>query len=120
MELLEVLLQVLFELVADAIYDLLVRSRNPVASTIGTSLFAALFALLAAALSLAIHPTHFIAHPAWRIAALVVFPIANGIAMSVVGRRFIRSGRMRSGYEHFIPAFVFSLVFGVVRYAFAK
>jgi len=55
-----------------------------------------------------------------RLIALAVVPVLNGCLMVAVGRRFTERGRRRSGFEHFTPAFVFSLIFGAIRFFGAK
>lgn len=111
----EIVFEFLLQLFGDVILDGLLRSRSPVANTIGNSIVASLAALILAGISLAVFPQHLIASQDSRVAALVILPIVNGLLMSVIGRRYIRLGRPRSGYEHFFPAFVFSLTFGAIR-----
>lgn len=115
----EFLLEFVVQVFGEAILDALFRSRNPAANTAGVVIVASIYAGLLAALSLVVHPHHFISSRGLRIAALVVLPLVNGGLMSFIGHRFIRLGRPRSGYEHFFPAFAFSLVFGMIRFAAA-
>ena len=116
----EIVLEFVFQIFGDAILDALLRSRSPVANTIGNSVVACLAALIFAGISLAIAPRHMITVRELRVASLLFLPIVNGLSMSWIGRRYIRVGRPRSGYEHFIPAFVFSLTFGAIRFVCAK
>jgi hypothetical protein len=116
----EILFEVVIQLFGEAILDALLRSRHPIANTISNVIIASLFAAILAGITLAVHPQHFIANRGLRVATLITLPIVNGFLMSFVGRQFIRIGRLRSGYEHFLPAFAFSLVFGLIRFAWAR
>ena len=116
----EIIFECVIQLFGDAILDALLRSRSPIANTLGNSIVAGLAAFIFGGVSLAIFPRHLITSHALRITALLALPLMNGLLMSIVGRRYIRIGRPRSGYEHFIPAFAFSLTFGAMRFFVAK
>lgn len=118
--LLEALLELFLQLFGDAILDGLLRSRNPVIRTFGTATIAALFGALFAFVSLWIYPHHVIRNYSLRLAALLLLPLANGFLMRFVGSYFEKRGQPRSGFEHVVPAAVFSFVFGVVRFQLAK
>lgn len=114
--LLELLLELALQLFGDAIVDGMARSRNPVVRTVWYCGVLALFGGLLAAVSLTFASQHLVTDPNVRLAALVLLPFANGALMVAVGRHFTRHGRVRSAYEHFFPAFVFSAAFGLVRF----
>ena len=116
----EFILECVIQLFGDVILDALLRSRHPIANLIGITLLACFAGLLLASLSLAIHSHHIIGSFPARVGMLVIFPIVNGLLMSVVGRHFARRGKLRSGFEYFLPAFVFSLTFGAIRFVCAK
>jgi hypothetical protein len=116
----EVLLEILLQIFGDAIVDGLVRARNPVARTIGHAIIAGILASILAVVSLVIFPHHIISNHSLRFAALLTMPIANGFLMQSIGSYFSVRGQTRSGFEHAIPAAVFSLVFGIVRFQLAK
>ena len=112
----EFILECVVQLFGEVILEALLRSRNPVANTIGDTVMAGLFAGLLAGLSLLVCPHHLISLRGLRIAAVVALPFLNGLLMFFVGPRFIQLGRPRGGFDHFFPAFAFSLVFGVIRF----
>jgi hypothetical protein len=117
---LEALLEVFLQIFGDAILDGLLRSRNPVVRAFGNAMIAAFFGALFAFVSLWIYPHHVIRGYSLRVTALLLMPVANGFLMQFVGKSFEKRGQPRSGFEHVLPAAVFSLVFGVVRFQFAK
>jgi hypothetical protein len=118
--LLQTLLECLLELLGSLFYDAVMRSRNAYVQTAANSLVAVVVAALLSALSLTMHPQHLIPQVQVRIAALATIPILNGCVLVVLGRGFVRWGRPRSAFEHFVPAFLFSLVFGAVRFIGAR
>jgi hypothetical protein len=117
---LEALLEVVLQIFGDAIVDGLLRSRNPVVRAFTNAIIAAFFGALFAFLSLWIYPHHVIRSYSLRLAALALMPLANGFLMQIVGGYFEKRGQLRSGFEHVMPAAVFSFVFGVVRFQLAK
>lgn len=118
--LLEVLLELILQVFGDALLDGLLRARNPVLRTVGHSVVAAACAALFGVISVYFHPHHLIRDPTIRLTALVLLPFVNGLLMQRIGNYFTRRGANRSGFEHMVPAAVFSLVFGLVRFQLAK
>jgi hypothetical protein len=118
--LLELLVEAVFQIFGDLLVELCTRTTNPVLRTIGYCLFYALIGACLAALSLAFHSGHVIQNHSLRLTALCMMPFINGLLMSTVGKYLVRKGRTRSTFDYFAPAFVFSAVFGAVRYFGAR
>jgi len=115
----EALIEIFLQIFGDAILDALVRSRNPLARMIGNAIVAACFALVFALVSVFIYPHHIIRNHSVRLATLLLMPLLNGYLMEKVGRYFSHRGEARSGFEQMVPAAVFSLVFGTIRFQLA-
>lgn len=116
----ELLLEVFLQIFGDVILDVVFRSKNPVVSMLRRGILVGLAATILAAISLAIHPAHLIKSHPLRVVALVGLPVVNGMAMQWVGRYFEKKGESRSAYEHALPAALFSLIFGFVRFYGAR
>lgn len=116
----EFFLEIVLQFSGELILDLLGRSRYPVLQAIGSLLLAAIGALAFGVLSVTILPHPLISQRPLRIVALIAVPILNGWLMASIGRRFIKRGWKPSRVEHFLPAFVFSLVFGAIRFVGAR
>lgn len=113
---LEFLVEFVLQVFGDVIVDTFARAKNPVVRTLGYCLFCAIMAAVLSGLSVWVFGRHIVADPSVRLALLCVLPFINGVVMAAVGRQFARQGRERSAYEYFAPAFVFSAIFGAVRY----
>ena len=118
--LIEVVLELIFQIVGDFILDAVSRSKNPLVHSIANSILAAFFAAFLSFISLQIHPRHIIQYYSLRITMLITLPILNGFLMLYIGQRHVRSGRIRSDFERFLPGFVFSFIFGAIRFLCAK
>jgi hypothetical protein len=118
--LVEIIVEFVLQLFGDTIIDALFRSTHPVMRTLGYCLFCALVGGLLAALSLVVYGSHVISNETARLGALCIFPLVNGVLMTALGKCFATKGRTRSSYEYFFPAFIFSAVFGLVRFLGAR
>jgi len=115
----EILLQAVFELLAElgirSLADTLRRPRHPALSTLGFTLWG----LVAGGISLLIFPNSPIHEPLLRAANLVVTPVALGFAMMLVGRIRLKKGQDLVRLDRFGYAFVFAFAMALVRYIWA-
>ncbi|MCX5659798.1 MAG: hypothetical protein NTW19_08765 [Planctomycetota bacterium] len=68
--------------------------------------------------SLLILPKLMITSPAWRVASLVLIPIAAGLAMSVLGDWRRRRGQSLLRIDRFAWGWLFALAMALVRFRF--
>jgi hypothetical protein len=115
-ELIGLLFEVILQLLCDVLLDTSLRSRYPAIRIIGSTVLAVIAALFIGTISLYIHREHFIQLAWLRVLSLSILPILNGIFMVKVGTYFSQKNKPRGGYEHFIPGFAFSLIFGLLRF----
>ena len=90
------------------------REPNPWLAALA---YAALGAIVGG-LSLLVFPSHFVP-AAWRIANLVVTPLAAGGAMAIVGAWRARRGEALWRIDKFAYGFLFAFTLALVRYVFA-
>lgn len=90
------------------------RERNPFFSALGYLLLGAILG----ALSLLVFP-HYLVPPAWRMANLVLTPVAVGYGMVLTGKRRARRGQTVPRIDRFVFGFLFAFSLGLVRYLFA-
>ena len=114
----EALLQLVFELLA----ELGVRSltgRKTVDGQPGRVLSfmgCALLGVVAGAISYGLFPHHLIHKSAFRLANVVVTPLAAGALMAWLGSWHNKRGRRVVGLDKFFNGWVFALVFALIRY----
>lgn len=126
----EVLLQVVFEAVAEVLGALFRRSstRSQPLPTRVPALVPALvralaYAVLGAAAGVAslwVVPHSLMHTPAGRMAALLLAPIACGLAMVLAGRWRTRRGQARREIHRFANGYGFALGMAAVRYMLAR
>ena len=116
----EALIEIFLQVFGDAILDAFIRSRNPVTRAIGNAIVAAIFGSIFGLVSVFIYPHHIIRNHSIRLAALLLMPLLNGYLMERVGTYFSHRGETRSGFEQMLPAAIFSLVFGAIRFQLAR
>jgi len=116
----EILLQVVFELLAEigvhSLGEPFKRPRNAVLSTIGFIVWGA----IAGGISLLILPKSPISNLALRQLNLLLAPLAAGGIMMLVGRRRDKKGQSLVKLDRFGYAFVFALAMAIVRYIWAE
>ena len=116
----EVLLQMLFEAVAElGLHSLkftFERQRYPLLSALGILLSGA----VAGGVSLWLFPHSFIANPSYRIANLLVTPLIAGAAMAFIGKFRETRGQFLVALDRFNYAFIFAFSMALVRLIFAK
>ena len=91
------------------------RTPNPWVAALGYAVFGA----VAGGLSLFAFPHNF-ASPPWRIANLVVTPLAVGGVMALVGVWRARRGQSLVRMDRFAYGYVFALSLALVRFLFAR
>ena len=111
----QLLLQALTEAGLHAWADPLRKPANPVLAAIGYALFGA----MAGGLSLLIFPHNFVPAP-WRIANMLVTPVAAGWMMSALGAWRERRGQSRIRIDRFAYGYLFALGLGLVRFFYAS
>ena len=117
--------ELLLQIVADALFELGIRSvgqalkREP-----GNPFFAALgYILLGSAtggISLLIFPRHLIQVQWLKVLSLAAVPAASGMAMSLVGRLRRRQGKELIRLDSFMYGFVFALAMTLIRFFWGK
>lgn len=116
----ELLLQILFEYLAElgfrGLADTVKRPRSPWLSTLGFILWG----VLAGGISLLILPASPIREPQLRLANLFVTPLLVGIGMMLLGRLRERRGQPLVRLDRFGYAFVFAFSMALIRFFFAK
>ena len=110
----QVLLQALTEVGLHAWANPLRKPANPYLAALGYCLFGA----MAGGLSLLIFPHNFVPAP-WRMANMLVTPVASGWLMSALGAWRERRGQDRIRIDRFAYGYLFALGLGVVRFFFA-
>lgn len=131
-------MEVIFEIIFEVILEFLVPTFfellgelvvREVGKTTGwrrpnSSLLAGLgyifLAAFGAGLSLVYFPEHFIENSDLRMLTLFVTPIAVGLVMSLRGKFLSKKGKPTIRLDSFSYGFLFALVFGLIRFWFAK
>ena len=112
----EVLLQIVFEALAEAGLHVVRRSDRPPAHPALLGLGYALLGLIAGAVSLWVLP-HSLMHTRFgRIACLLLAPVASGLAMGLLGAWRQRRGQAVVGLDRFAYGYVFALGMALVRF----
>ena len=114
--LIEVVLQLLFELGARA---LLAPLRASLAASMRWPWLAALGAL-AGGLSLLVAPHAFLSSAALRLANVVVSPLVAGAAIASLGALRVRRGLVVLPFDRFFSGYAFAFAFAVVHWAFTR
>jgi hypothetical protein len=116
----EILLQVIFEFLAElgvrSLADTLKRPKNAVLSTLGFVLWGA----LAGGISLLILPQSPISSPVFRKLNVLVTPLVAGGVMMLVGRQRGKRGQSLVRLDRFGYAFAFAFAMAIVRYIWAR
>jgi hypothetical protein len=122
----ELLFEVFFQVVVEAIVALIVRSIrnvfevsnaiNPILAAIGYLLLGAAFGI--ASLRFFPHP---LVHPSkFHGISLVVSPVITGLVMSQVGIVLRRKGKQAVRIESFRYGFTFALGLAIIRFFFSR
>lgn len=114
----EFLLQVCGELLAELGLRGLAQPFEKRPSLWWAAISYAVLGLLVGGLSLLAFPQNLIA-PQWRLANLIVTPLAVGAVMHAVGRWREGRGQALLRIDRFGCGFIFALALGLVRYHFA-
>lgn len=114
----EVILQFVFELVAELCGDVMLR-RLAAQRGFGRALFYGVVGGVIGALSLLVAPAHLMPGAGLRVVALIVNPVLIGLLMARLGRWRTRRDKPEHGLEAFWPAWAFALCLGLVRVIWA-
>ena len=118
--LVEVLLQIVFEVLAElGLRSLVAPFRKPPEPWLAT-LGYVLFGLVAGALSLWMFPELFIQTPTMQLVGLILIPIAAGTAMAALGAWRRRRDQALIRLDRFVYGYVFALAMALVRAGFGK
>lgn len=109
--LIQIVVECLVELGIHSIGEPLRKPPNPWIAAIGYALFGAIIG----GLSLFVVP-HNLMPEAWRVANIVLTPLAAGLAMMAMGRWRARRGDTRLRIDRFGYAYLFALAMALVRY----
>lgn len=110
--LVELVLQIFAEVLADAIWR---RLPEP-ARVVIKALLSAVLAALLAWLSTVFAPKPLFTGEALRIIYLVVAPVMIGLGMAWIGRYFVKRAKARSTLEGFGFGWLFAFSFALTRY----
>lgn len=112
--LLEVGLQVFFELLGDAGVRTFKKDRlgNPYLAFFGYMLLGVLFG----ALSLLVFDSSFISDESLRVFNLIITPVLVGALMAWIGKLMAKRGKGRIRLEKFLYGWVFAFSFALMRY----
>jgi hypothetical protein len=125
---LDLILQIIGEFLIQIIGEILVElgfhslaepfrtPPNPWLAVIGYGVFGA----IAGGLSLIFFPTYLTSTKAWRIANLVITPIAVGLCMAALGAWRTKRGQLVFRIDRFSYGYLFALSLAVIRFNFAK
>lgn len=117
----EVLLQVVFEALASAMGNLFGRRAQAAPAEKPVWLVAlgyAVLGLVAGGISLLVVPHSLMHSHIGRVAALLLAPVAAGLAMVMVGRLRLRAGKTVPELNRFGYGYTFALGMAVVRFFF--
>jgi hypothetical protein len=114
----EFVLQIVFEILVDIGLHALregVHPTRPILSTVGT----VLWGVIAGTISLWPYPHSLITHTTYRVANLIITPLAAGVVMMLLGRFQKNRGRIPLWLDHFGHGAIFALSMALMRYFFA-
>ena len=112
----EVLLQIVFEALAEAGLHVVRRSDRPPAHPALLAFGYALLGLIAGAVSLWVLPHSLMHTRNGRIACLLLAPVASGLAMGLLGAWRQRRGQAVVGLDRFAYGYLFALGMALVRF----
>ena len=112
--LLQVFGEALVELGFHSLAEPFRKPPNPIFAAIGYALFGAIFG----GLSLLVFPQNFVP-PAWRVANLIVTPLAVGTTMALIGVWRARKGQTVLRIDRFAYGYLFALMLALPRFFFA-
>lgn len=110
----QIVAELLVELGLHSMAEPFRREPNPWLAALAYAAFGA----VVGGLSLLAFPSHFVPET-WRIANLVVAPLAAGGAMAIVGAWRARRGETLWRIDKFSYGFLFAFALALVRYVFA-
>ena len=113
--LLQAIGEALLELGLHSLAEPFRRPPNPWIAALGYAIFGAAFG----GLSLLIFPENLTPAGAWRVANLILTPIAVGLIMAAMGAWRIRRGESLFRIDRFSYGFLFALSLAVIRFSFA-
>lgn len=113
--LLQVILETLAELGLHSIAEPFRKPPNPWFAAVGYAIFGA----AAGGLSLLVLSNHLVVGGGWRIANLIVTPVAAGLMMCAMGAWRARRGQSLLRIDRFAYGYLFALTLALVRYFFA-
>jgi hypothetical protein len=111
---LQVIVEALVELGFHSLAEPFRRPPNPWLAAIGYALFGAIFG----GISLLVFPNNLVPG-AWRVANLVVTPLAVGGFMVMMGAWRARRGESVMRIDQFVYGYLFALCLALVRFYFA-
>lgn len=114
--LLQAVVEALAELGLHSLAEPFRRPPNPWLAALGYSIFGA----VAGGLSLLLFPSHLVAGEGWRLANLVLTPVAVGLLMCAMGAWRSRRGDTILRIDRFAYGYLFALSLALVRFAFAE
>ena len=112
----EVLLQIVFEALAEAGLHIVKRPDRAPAHPALLVVGYALLGLIAGALSLLVLPESLMHTRNGRIACLLLAPVASGLAMGLLGAWRQRRGQGVVGLDRFAYGYLFALGMALVRF----
>lgn len=119
----EVIAEIVLQVVAEALFELGLRSvsepfrrpRNPWFAAVGYLVFGA----IVGGLSLLVFPSHLVIDKGWRVANLLVTPVVVGLLMAALGAWRARRGQEVLRIDRFSYGYLFAVAFALVRFFFA-
>ena len=112
--LLQLLGEALFEVGLHALSEPFRRSPNPWLACIGYILFGT----IVGGISVLVVPTHGVHVRAWRLANLVITPVAVGLCMSALGAWRAKRDQSVLRIDRFGYGYLFALSFALIRVSF--
>jgi hypothetical protein len=118
--LIEILLQAALELLAElglrSVTEPFRKPTNPWLAAIGY----AVFGFIAGGISIWLFPSNFVVGETWRLANLLVTPVAVGAMMSALGYWRGKRGQVVLRIDRFSFGFLFAFSLALIRYWLAK
>jgi len=115
----EILIQLIFELFAEAGFTAISKTRKPAESPILAGIGYFLLGLIAGGVSLLIYKNQFIADPGLQIMNLIFTPIFIGLIMMQIRKGKVKYGKVVTRLDSFTYGAVFAFAMGLVRYIWA-
>jgi hypothetical protein len=108
--------EILFELGLRPLVEPFRRAPNPWLAAIGYAVFGA----AVGGVSLWLFPRHMVVGAAWRLANLLITPLAVGLCMSMLGAWRAKRGQPLIRIDRFSYGYLFALCFAAVRFVWAR